>query len=247
MPLLASKAKKCKNKNPSNRQLPLPYPRERLLAIFTNMLHTNTQKNALAAIIAAAVIIIADQILKIWVKTHFYLGEGYEILPFFELRFVQNNGMAFGMEFGSKLLLSLFRIVVVGLLIWYISRLCRRADTSRGYIITLSAIAAGAFGNIIDCVFYGCIFSDPFPPMVATMGPWGEGYGTLLHGLVVDMIHLPLFSFNWPDWMPWVGGEQFSFFDPVFNLADAAISVGIVTLILFYSKHLPFQKEDKNA
>lgn len=213
--------------------------------ISISMLHNQTQKNAWAAIIAAAVIIIADQILKIWVKTHFYLGEGYEILPCFELRFVQNNGMAFGMEMGSKLVLSLFRIVVVGLLTWYIVRLCRRPNVKRGYIITLAAIAAGAFGNIIDCVFYGCIFTNPFPPQVASMVPWGEGYGTLLHGLVVDMIHLPLLDFHWPDWMPWVGGDRFTFFDPVFNLADAAISVGIVMLILRYSSCLPFQNDSK--
>ena len=244
MPLLASKAKKCKN-NSLIVQLPPP-PGGGDLPILTNMLQTNTQKNALAAIIAAAVIIIADQILKIWAKTHFYLGEGYEILPFLELRFVQNNGMAFGMEMGSKLLLSLFRIVVVGLLIWYIARLCKRDDKPRGYIITLAAIAAGAFGNIIDCVFYGCIFTDPYPPMVATMVPWGEGYGTLFHGLVVDMIHLPLFDFYWPDWMPWIGGDHFTFFDPVFNLADAAISVGIIVLIFRYAQCLPYQKEEQD-
>ena len=206
----------------------------------------NRKRAILAAAIAAAVIVL-DQWLKIWVKTHFYLGDGVSILPFFELRFVQNNGMAFGMEFGSKLALTLFRIVVVGLMIWYIVRLCRRtAAVSQGYLITLSLITAGALGNIIDCLFYGLIFSNPWPPYVATFVPWGTGYGSLFHGLVVDMLYFPLFSFEWPAWVPVWGGETFSFFDPVFNLADSAITVGIIMLMLFYNKHLPFSKQTDN-
>ncbi|MDE6300762.1 MAG: lipoprotein signal peptidase [Muribaculaceae bacterium] len=197
----------------------------------------------LAAAVAVAVIVL-DQWLKIWVKTNFYLGEGLSILPFFELRFVQNNGMAFGMEFGSKLALTLFRIIVVGLLIWYIGRLCSRSETvSTGYLVTLSLIAAGALGNIIDCLFYGLIFNNPWPPEVASFVPWGEGYGHLFHGLVVDMLYFPLFSFEWPSWVPGFGGSTFSFFDPVFNLADSAITVGIILLLLFYSKNLPFANQ----
>lgn len=197
-----------------------------------------------AVLIALAVLII-DQAIKIWVKTSFYLGESVQILPFFELRFVQNNGMAFGMEFGSKLLLTIFRIVVVGLLIWYICRLCRRGAPSIGYVATLSLIAAGAGGNIIDCLFYGEIFNNPWPPETAVFVPWGHGYGSLFHGLVVDMLYFPLFSFTWPSWVPGLAGSTFSFFDPVFNFADAAITVGMFMLILFYSKYLPFGNEDK--
>lgn len=201
----------------------------------------------LACLIALAVIVI-DQIVKIWVKTHFYLGESVQVLPFFELRFVQNNGMAFGMEFGSKLLLTLFRILVVGVLIWYIVRLCRSGKAlSRGYVATLALIAAGAGGNIIDCVFYGEIFTNPWPPQVAQFVPWGEGYAGVFHGLVVDMLYFPLFSFTWPAWIPWLGGTEFSFFDPVFNIADSAITVGIALLIFFYSKHLPFGESEKKS
>lgn len=196
----------------------------------------------IAAAVAAAIIII-DQVVKIWVKTSFYLGESCQVLPFFELRFVQNNGMAFGMEFGPKIFLTLFRIVVVALLIWYISRVCRRTDTPTGYIVTLAAIAAGAFGNIIDCVFYGMIFNNPMPPLMAHFVPWGDGYSTLFHGLVVDMLYFPLFSFVWPDWVPWLGGSEFSFFDPVFNIADAAISVGMVTLLCFYTRYISTDKD----
>ncbi|MFG6385518.1 MAG: lipoprotein signal peptidase [Muribaculaceae bacterium] len=197
------------------------------------------------AILVGMAVILVDQIFKIWVKTNFYLGESLPILPFFELRFVQNNGMAFGMEFGSKLLLTIFRIVVVTLLIWYIVKVCKQQKVSKGYVVTLALIASGAGGNIIDCVFYGEIFTNPWPPQLAQFVPWGEGYAGLFHGLVVDMLYFPLFSFQWPEWIPAIGGSTFSFFDPVFNIADSAITVGILMLILFYSKYLPFGNEER--
>lgn len=190
---------------------------------------------ALAIIV---VVIVLDQALKIWVKTHFYLGEDVKIFDWFQLLFIENNGMAFGMEVGSKLFLSLFRIVVGCVLIWYIWRIRGRRWVKSGYIVCLSLIAAGAFGNIIDCLFYGVIFNNPYPPEVATLFPPDGGYATLFHGKVVDMLYFPLFSFDWPSWMPVVGGEHFIFFQPVFNLADAAITVGILVLIFFYSKYL---------
>ncbi|ROT04208.1 lipoprotein signal peptidase [Muribaculaceae bacterium Isolate-104 (HZI)] len=183
-------------------------------------------------------VVILDQILKIWVKTGFYLGEDYRIFDWFQLVFVQNNGMAFGMEMGSKLFLTLFRIVAVGVLIWIIARLRNRPWVSCGFMVCIALITAGAAGNIIDCVFYGLIFNNPMPPEVAVMFPEGGGYAPVFHGMVVDMFYFPLFSFNWPEWVPWVGGENFLFFQPVFNLADAAISVGMIVLILFYGKQL---------
>lgn len=194
-------------------------------------------KGYLALFVIIAVIII-DQAMKIWVKTSFYLGEDLEITSWFHLYFIENNGMAFGMEIGSKLLLTLVRIVAVGFLIWYICRIKNRSYIKAGYIACLALITAGAAGNIIDCVFYGEIFNNPVPPEVATIFPEGGGYGTWLHGRVVDMLYFPLFSFYWPDWMPWVGGEYFTFFQPVFNIADAAITVGMIMLILFYSKYV---------
>lgn len=198
-----------------------------------------------AVIIAIAVIVI-DQTIKIWVKTSFYLGEDWEIFSWFHIRFIQNNGMAFGMEMGPKLFLTLFRIVVVALLIWYLVKLAKNPRTPLGYICTIALITAGAGGNIVDCVFYGEIFNNPLPPEVASFVPWGDGYAGLFHGYVVDMFYFPLFSFQWPDWIPWVGGDTFSFFDPVFNFADAAICVGIFILLVKYYKYLGGDKaEDK--
>lgn len=200
----------------------------------------------LAVIVALAVIVI-DQIIKIYVKTSFFWGEDYEIFSWFHIKFIQNNGMAFGMEMGPKLFLTLFRIVVVSLLIWYLVRISRRPNVPRGYIFTIALITAGAAGNIIDCVFYGEIFNNPAPPQVAQFVPWGEGYAGLFHGLVVDMFYFPLFSFVWPEWMPVVGGQTFSFFDPVFNFADAAICVGIFILLIKYYRYLGGEnRNDKN-
>lgn len=191
-------------------------------------------RGCLSAIIIIAVIII-DQVLKIWVKTHFYLGEDVTIASWWHLYFIENNGMAFGMEIGSKLLLTLLRIVAVGALIYYICRIKDNPQVKYGYVVILSLITAGAAGNIIDCVFYGVLFDDPAPMAVATMLPDGGGYAPLFFGKVVDMLYFPLFSFDWPEWVPWVGGDHFLFFQPVFNFADAAITCGILVLILFYA------------
>lgn len=194
-------------------------------------------KGAIAAIIILGVLII-DQIVKIWVKTHMYLGQEFVITDWFRIYFIENNGMAFGMELGSKLFLTMFRIVAVGLLIYYICRIKNRTDIKTGYIVCCALITAGAAGNIIDSVFYGMIFNNPYPPEVAVMFPPEGGYAPVFHGRVVDMLYFPLFSFYWPDWVPFVGGDYFLFFQPIFNIADAAITVGILVLIIFYSKYL---------
>ena len=196
------------------------------------------QHRAIIAIVTILLVLVADQWLKFWVKTSFYLGEDMEITSWFHLRFVQNPGMAFGMELGSKLFLTLFRIVVTCLGVWDIVRRCVRADVPGGYIACVSLVVAGALGNIIDCMFYGEIFTNPYPPQVAQLVPFGTGYGTIFYGQVVDMLYFPLFSFEWPSWMPWIGGKEFSFFDPVFNIADSAITVGIIAIMLFYSRFL---------
>lgn len=200
-------------------------------------------KGQTAMAIVFAVIVI-DQILKIWVKTSFYIGEDVEIFSWFHLRFIENPGMAFGMTLGSKLFLTLFRIVAVSLLVWYIVRLCKDSTAKKGYVACIALITAGAAGNIVDCVFYGEIFSSPYPPEYAAFVPWGEGYGDLFHGMVVDMFYFPLFSFTWPEWLPLIGGKVFSFFDPVFNFADAAITIGFIILIFGYYRYLGGKKKN---
>lgn len=200
---------------------------------------------AIIAWVVVTAIILADQAIKIWIKTNFYLTEDYEVFSWFHIHFIQNNGMAFGLELVNKYILTSLRIVLFGFLVWYLRELCRRAWAPMGYFLSVALVAAGAFGNIVDCIFYGQIFDNPFPPAVATFVPWGEGYAPLFQGLVVDMFYFPLFSFTWPEWMPVVGGTVFSFFDPVFNLADAAISVGMVAIILFYFNLMELSLKDE--
>lgn len=194
----------------------------------------------MAALIVVAVLII-DQIIKISVKTSMYLHESIRVTDWFYIYFTENNGMAFGMEIFAKLFLTLFRIAAVILITWYLVRLVKRPEATRaknGFIVCLSLILAGAIGNIIDCVFYGEIFSASTSTAIARWVPWGEGYETLLHGKVVDMFYFPIIDTYWPDWMPLVGGEHFIFFSPIFNFADASISCGIIALLLFYSRYL---------
>lgn len=190
-------------------------------------------------------VIIADQSLKVWIKTHFYLNEDFEITSWFHLHFVQNNGMAFGLDFIPKHLLTFLRMGLFGFLVWYIGQLVRRAWIPTGYLVSVALIAAGAFGNIVDCVLYGEIFTNPMPPGVASVVPWGEGYGGVFQGLVVDMLYFPLFSFEWPQWLPLLGGRTFSFFDPVFNIADVSISTGMIAIVLFYFNLMEHSLEDE--
>lgn len=192
------------------------------------------------AILIGLLEVLFDQILKIWVKTSFYLGEELEITSWFKLCFIENNGMAFGWQFGSKLFLTIFRILFVGAIIYYLLKLRKCAGVKFGYLICVALVLAGAIGNIIDCMFYGVMFNNPMPPETASFFPDGGGYAPLLQGRVVDMFYFPLFSFNWPDWFPIIGGEHFEFFKPIFNLADAAISCGIIAILLFYSKHMGY-------
>ena len=176
--------------------------------------------------------LIIDQLVKIWVKTHMALGESIVVTDWFRLTFVENNGMAFGMEIGSKVFLSVFRIVAVGALGYYIW-LQLREKARKAYIVLLAMIWAGAVGNLIDCLIYGQIFTESTSVSMATLVPFGEGYAPVLMGRVVDMFYFPLIESTWPKWMPFVGGEDFVFFSPVFNFADASISVGVVALLLF--------------
>lgn len=204
----------------------------------------NLSRGKWAVIIIFAILLI-DQIVKIVVKTNMYIGQSIDVTGWFKIAFIENNGAAFGMELGSKLFLTLFRIIASCLLgygLWYI---CSRPQYTMGFIACVALIMAGAIGNIIDCLFYGLIFNAPAPPEVATLFPAEGGYAPFLYGRVVDMLYFPLFSFYWPEWVPWVGGEYFEFFQPIFNIADSAICVGVAIIILFYSKQLTVEETPK--
>lgn len=196
----------------------------------------NKKKCTIAAAIIVLLLLI-DQAIKIAVKLNMNIGEEIVVFDWFRISFIENRGMAFGMEIGSKLFLSLFRIVAVGGLTWYIWKKIKEGARI-GYIVVLSMIYAGAAGNIFDSLFYGEIFtaSHPYytdlPP--AQLVPWGEGYASILMGNVVDMFSFPLFHGTFPNWFPVWGGEDFTFFSAIFNFADACISVGVVVLFLFY-------------
>ena len=194
-------------------------------------------KQALSASMLFLLIILADQIIKVAVKTHMYLHQSIHITDWFQILFTENNGMAFGAEFLNKYFLTSFRIVAVSVLIYIIIRNIRRG-VSWGLLLCLVLITAGAAGNIIDCLFYGLIFNNPPAPIVAEFVPWGTGYESLMMGRVVDMFYFPLVEFDWPSWIPSIGDTHFIFFSPIFNLADACISCGIVALLLFYRKVL---------
>lgn len=190
-----------------------------------------------AAVIVAAILVV-DQIIKIEVKTNMSLGEALRVTDWFYIEFIENNGMAYGMTFVNKLVLSLFRLFAIGGIGWYIWRVVKSRLYGWGYVVCLSMILAGAAGNLVDCLFYGLIFEASTPFSVASFVPFGTGYSSFLHGKVVDMFYFPIVRTQWPSWMPVWGGDDFVFFSPVFNFADSCISVGVVALLLFFRKDL---------
>jgi signal peptidase II len=199
------------------------------------------------SILIVVLVLLVDQILKTWIKTNMTLGQEFPVIGnWFIIHFVENNGMAFGFEFGGeygKIFLSLFRIIAVFGIGWYILQLNKKG-LPMGFIACVSLIFAGAIGNIIDSAFYGLIFNDNYGE-VSKLFPPGGGYAPFLHGRVVDMFYFPLFSGVFPNWVPFVGGTDFQFFRPVFNIADSAISVGIFSIVIFYRKQ--FNNLDKKG
>jgi signal peptidase II len=197
------------------------------------------------AFIVIFLVLLADQALKLWVKTSMFLGQEYHITDWFIIHFTENNGMAFGMELGKeygKLLLSVFRLGAIGAIFYYLFKIIKE-KAPNGLIICISLILAGAIGNILDSVFYGAVFSSSYH-QVAEFMPEAGGYSNVLYGKVVDMLYFPLISGYFPDWFPIWGGEFFMFFRPVFNVADTSISFGVGFIILFQKKYFAESKKD---
>lgn len=186
-------------------------------------------------LIVAAILII-DQISKFWVKTNMALGQEFKVFgDWFIIHFTENPGMAFGLEFSGdygKLLLSLFRLVAITVLIVYMYNITRHKVSNR-VLISLSLVLAGAIGNVIDSAFYGLMFSDSTFFEVARFLPPEGGYSTFLHGKVVDMFYFPIIDGIYPQWIPFLGGSEFQFFRPVFNIADSSITIGVIIMLIF--------------
>lgn len=190
------------------------------------------------AVAIVVAILLIDQIIKIEVKTNMTLGEAKRVTDWFYIEFIENNGMAYGMKFINKLVLSLFRLFAIGFIGYYLAKIIKKDVAPLGCIVLIAMVLAGAAGNLIDCLFYGLIFDASTPFTVSQFVPFGEGYSTFLHGKVVDMFYFPIIQTTWPEWVPYFGGSEYVFFSPVFNFADACISVGVVALLLFYRKQL---------
>ena len=186
-------------------------------------------------------ILLVDQVLKFWIKTTMCIGEDIPVFGnWFLIHFVENPGMAFGWELGGqvgKLILSLVRLVAIVAFIWYINTLIKE-KAPNGFILCVSLILAGAIGNMIDCAFYGLLFGESTFTSVAGFLPESGGYAPLLYGKVVDMLSFPILHGTYPEWIPFKGGEEFLFFRPVFNIADSAVTIGVLSIIVFYWGYL---------
>lgn len=202
------------------------------------MIRNNKTYKAWMAVAIVVAILLIDQIIKIEVKTNMTLGEAKRVTDWFYIEFIENNGMAYGMKFINKLVLSLFRLFAIGFIGYYLAKIIKKNVAPLGYIVLIAMVLAGAAGNLIDSLFYGLIFDASTPFTVSQFVPFGEGYSTFLHGKVVDMFYFPIVQTTWPEWVPYFGGSEYVFFSPVFNFADACISVGVVALLLFYRKQL---------
>ena len=194
-----------------------------------------TRNNLIICLAFIFLLLVIDQVTKIWVKTTMIEGEMHEITSWFKIYFVENEGMAYGITIGSKLLLTLFRILAMSAGLYFLIRIIRTGRFSLPFYLCLSLVIAGGFGNIIDCLFYGEVFTSSHGS-VAQLVSWGQGYGDFLQGKVVDMLYFPIIRTTYPSWSPIHAGEPFIFFSPIFNFADSCITSGVLALLLFYRK-----------
>lgn len=198
-------------------------------------MENNRRKNYIICFSLIGAVLVIDQALKIWVKTHLAIGDGFNLIgEWSKIYFVENEGIAFGISFGSnvgKLILSLFRMIAsAGILIYLINRIKKGARNL--FLVSISLIFVGAIGNLVDSCFYGLIFNESTHEQVATLFPEGGGYTRFLYGKVVDMFYFPIAEWTWPAWMPWFGGKDAEFFNAIFNVADAAVCIGVALLII---------------
>ena len=208
-------------------------------------------KRSQLAILIITLVLLLDQIIKIWIKTTYQIGEGVNILgiSWARILFVENEGMAFGMQLGGdygKVLLTIFRLIAVFFIGYYLFTLIK-TRASKGLIISIALVFSGAMGNIIDSIFYGVLFSDSTAGNIAQFMPEAGGYATLLHGHVVDMFYFPMFEGKYADWIPFLGGKYYLFFRPVFNVADSAITTGVLSILIFQRKIFGNKKEIRPA
>ena len=189
------------------------------------------------ALLAVVTILVVDQIIKIEVKTNMFLHESIRVTDWFYITFIENNGMAYGMTFVNKLVLTFFRMAAIGVIAVYLYRQVRK-NARWVYVVCLSLVLAGATGNLIDCIAYGQVFTASTTDSIAHFVPWGQGYEEVFRGRVVDMLYFPLIETDLPEWLPIWGGEHYIFFSPVFNFADSCITTGVIALLLFCRKEL---------
>ncbi|MFT5942163.1 MAG: signal peptidase II [Sediminicola sp.] len=206
--------------------------------------------NLKKSILLVAVILFVDQLSKIYIKTHFVLGESVTVFNWFKILFIENEGAAWGTKLSDifpitdelgKLILTIFRLfAIIGIGYWLYDTVQKKA--SKTLIVAVSLIFAGALGNIIDSVFYGVIFDDSFNQVASLFAQ--DPYGSIFHGKVVDMLYFPMIDTTWPNWIPVIGGNNFRFFEPVFNIADTTISTGVGILIFFNKKAFNKREEE---
>ena len=193
--------------------------------------------DGILAVVIIALLLIIDQVIKVLVKTNMCLGDSIHITDWFQILFIENNGMAYGMTFFNKLVLSVFRIVAISAIGWYLWRLVRQPH-KRAYVVCVAMVLAGAAGNIFDSMFYGLVFDQSTYYSVAHFVPFGHGYSSFLYGKVVDMFYFPIIVSHYPEWVPFKGGEEFIFFSPIFNFADSCICVSVAAIFLFFRSEL---------